>query len=479
MQYKIIVDKQSRTNPSADKKEYIIETEELRTNGKISDSMVITKDEDYILRKLKLNEYHVLEVLDEPIKESLDENIELFDGDNYIYLIDMIGNKFYAEYIIKNDLTEMYATKVELTTAINETANEIRLLASKKLDKDEFSTMLEVNAEAVKVAWNKITEYLQMEVINKNASLAVRDEAKNLLMSLDKLGQHFFNGKKSIDIGAFDCYFPSYGENYKSLMFALNDSDKNNFMAWGYKTTLEDGTITYTPIIFLGGKSDEDYGFHVDSPLFIGFNEIVFKKSKIYDDNSNLVIESEENLLIKDKIDNSTIFSIYKNSTGTRTYKFGNIDKPVLITDNGELLLAGGNIFLDKNGYIDCIGLNQTSVAEKKKNFEKLENALDIIDSIDIYKYNFKTENDTDKKHIGFVIGDEYKYSKEVTSIKNDGADIYALASVCVQSIKEIEKDRAKYKKIIKKQQEQLDNQNKRIEELESKVEALTKGVDK
>ena len=63
--------------------------------------------------------------------------------------------------------------------------------------------------------------------------------------------------------------------------------------------------------------------------------------------------------------------------------------------------------------------------------------ALDIIKNIDIYKYNFKSDNDKDKKHIGFVIGDDFKYSKEVTSKDNDGADVYSFVSVCCQAIKE------------------------------------------
>ena len=193
MQYKIIVDKQSRTNPSADKKEYMINIEELRTTGSVSDSLIITKDEAYVLRRLKLTEYHVLEELENPIKQTLaDVKIELFEGDNYIYLIDMTGNKFYAEYIIKNDLTDMYATKLELTTAINQTADQIQLLATQKLDKDEFSTELQVNYEAVKIAWNKISDYIQMMIVNNNVSFAILDQNKKILMTLDKTGQHFY-----------------------------------------------------------------------------------------------------------------------------------------------------------------------------------------------------------------------------------------------------------------------------------------------
>ena len=71
MKYKIIVDKQSRTNPSADKKEYIIDIEELRFKGNVYDSLVITKDEDYVMRRLKLTEFYVLEELETPIKEAI------------------------------------------------------------------------------------------------------------------------------------------------------------------------------------------------------------------------------------------------------------------------------------------------------------------------------------------------------------------------------------------------------------------------
>lgn len=162
MKYKIVVDKQSRTNPSADKKEYIIDIEELRFKGNIYDSLVITKDEDYVLRRLKLTEFYVLEELETPKKEAIPSlNIELFEGDNYIYLIDMVGNKFYAEYIVKNDFTDMYTTKSEFKTGIEQTSKKIELMARTKLDKNEFATYLEINSEAVKVAWNKIAEFIQ------------------------------------------------------------------------------------------------------------------------------------------------------------------------------------------------------------------------------------------------------------------------------------------------------------------------------
>lgn len=107
------------------------------------------------------------------------------------------------------------------------------------------------------------------------------------------------------------------------------------------------------------------------------------------------------------------------------------------------------------NGNIKCVSLTQTSKEESKKNFERLENGLDIVKNTDIYKYNLKSQEDTDKKHIGFVIGDNYNYSEEITSENNDGVDTYSMISVAYKAIQE------------------LAEENK---ELKTRIEALEKG---
>ena len=82
MQYKIIVDKQPSTNQSEEKKEYVIDIEELRVKGDVYDSLNIEMDRTYVTRRLSLSEYGVLSVLDEPIVQELTEvKIELFEGD--------------------------------------------------------------------------------------------------------------------------------------------------------------------------------------------------------------------------------------------------------------------------------------------------------------------------------------------------------------------------------------------------------------
>ncbi len=162
MKYKIVVDKQSRTNPSEEKREYEVDIEELRFKGDVYDSLVITKDEDYVMRRLELTDFYVLKKLETPIKEPLENiNIELFEGDNYIYLIDMTGNKFYAEYLIKNDFNDTYVVKSEMKTAIEESAKGIELSVNQKLQ--NYSTTEEMNG-AINVKASEIDAKVEKKV---------------------------------------------------------------------------------------------------------------------------------------------------------------------------------------------------------------------------------------------------------------------------------------------------------------------------
>lgn len=99
-----------------------------------------------------------------------------------------------------------------------------------------------------------------------------------------------------------------------------------------------------------------------------------------------------------------------------------------------------------EDGSIVCTSLTQTSRAEKKKDFEKLDNALDIVKDTEIYKYHFKDEKETDKKHIGFVIGKNYNYRKELTDRRNQGVDLYSMVSVLWKAVQEQQKEIEKLK---------------------------------
>lgn len=386
MQYKIIVDKQSRTNPSADKKEYMINIEELRTTGSVSDSLVITKDEAYVLRRLKLTEYHVLEELESPVKQTLaDVKIELFEGDNYIYLIDMTGNKFYAEYLIKNDFTDNYVTKSEMTSAINQSAGAIELTVNQKLD--NYSTTEEMNS-AIKLSADSINSEVKKKVGNNEIISKINQSAEAITILASKLGLT--------------------AEDVLNLISnnVLNLTTKNLIIQSTYFNVTKDGKVKIT-----GNKN-----------LIIG------------DTNSNYIA-----------LDPGEI-SLWDTSGGTLS-----------IMSNALVMMSNYNSSSMTPDEISAPTITQTSLEEKKKNFEKLtlEEAIEILNDTDIYKYNLKSQDNDKKKHIGFVIGNSFNYSNKITSENNDGVDNYSMTSVLYPIVKE---------------------QQKQIEELKQRIENLEKG---
>ena len=182
MQYKIIVDKQPSSNPSNEKKEYIVDIEELRVKGDVYDSLNIEMDRTYVTRRLSLSEYGVLSVLDTPVIEELEDvDIKLFEGDNYIYLMDMQGNKFYAEYLVKNDFTDLYVTTNQMNSAITQTAESIEFSVNQKLE--GYSTTEEMNA-AINIKAGEITSSVSKTYSTKEELNTAKSEIKQTTDSI-------------------------------------------------------------------------------------------------------------------------------------------------------------------------------------------------------------------------------------------------------------------------------------------------------
>lgn len=397
MQYKIIVDKQPSSNPSSEKKEYIIDIEELRVKSNVYDSLNIELNRTYVTRRLSLSEYGVLSVLEEPIIQELtDVDIKLFEGDNYIYLMDMQGNKFYAEYIIKNDFTDLYVTTnqmssaitqtaesielsvnqkltsyattdnleeqvTELNSTITQTASEINLEVSKKVGDDEIISKINQSAEKIQINANKIS--LEGKEINLTSdNISITSES----LSIDENG--------NIEINGFD------GENDSSI--TLNSKNSNR-----------DLNINPSRILF---KNNEDgremFLYNIPNGTWFVMRAGTHEISILNDGDSFTQMD-------------------FKDGINTTTIRPSEITTPKL---------------------------TQTSLESIKKNISKFtKNATDIISNSDIYEYNLKSDADTDKKIIGFVIGDNYKTPSEVISKDGQAVELYSAIGILWKGFQE------------------------------------------
>lgn len=447
MKYTIIVDKQSSSNPSSEKKEYTIDIEELRTYNGISDTLTVTTETAYVTRRLQLSEYGILSVLPAPKKEELqDLNITLFEGENYIYILNEEGNKISLSYVIKNDFTDTYPTKADMKSSITQTAQSIELSVNQKLE--GYSTTKEMNS-AIKVSADNITSTVSQKVGKTEISSTINQTAQGVKISAEKLdlsglvtisnlqtaGKTTINGS-NITTGTIDAS--------KVNVTNLNASNIKSGTITG--RAISGGTITGTQIT--NGNN-----FKVDKNGNLTCNNATITNAQFQGNKIELNPENNEyaSMIIyepnnKDENNNASL-SWYNLKFGT----YNGYSADVYCDDNNAFVRVEKD-FTQTVIYHDHIvtpSLSQTSQASEKKNFERLNNALDLINKIDIYKYNLKHEKDTDKKHIGFVIGKGYKYRKEVTNKENTGAEIYSLASLGIQGIKELDNRLTKLEKLL------------------------------
>lgn len=495
MIYKIVVDKQPMTNPSEEKREYEIDIEELRFKRDVYDSLVITLNEDYVMRRLELGEYNVLTELNPPIKEPLpDLNIELFEGDNYIYLYDMTGNRIVAQYLVKNEFNELYITQSEMNSAIEQSAKAIELSVNGKIarvdgdiedlsanlelkvdknDNDQVVSMINASADEIKLKSNRL--------IIDSTNFKLNDQG-NITATGGTIGG-FTLGSNSFEANLVS-------EKMTKYTYTSSDMDRiRNIIVGNITPTSND----YDKYDFDNSGSITIMDFYIVQQIIAG-NQSGQAKFEL---NTK---SSEKAITIKNQRDvtavNMGLFGSYINRLSANTLRttgpiytegsfvYHNEDNNIDIgiglteTDRGPMgyisLTQDANNTISmysKTGNITCRTVTQTSKEEEKKNFEKLDNGLDIVKNTDIYKYNFKTEEDDGKKHIGFVIGKDYKYSSEITAVddkgKEIGVDVYSMVAVAYKAIQEQQEQIEKLQKENQQKDEILANLIERLEKLE------------
>ena len=229
-------------------------------------------------------------------------SISLNDGTNIIKILNYSA-EIIAKYATKNNYTDIFATKVEMSSSIEQTAGQILSEVNKKVDDAEIGTKITQNYESVQIAWNSISEFIKF----LNAMLQILDKNKKLLMSLDKTGMHFFNSTGK-EIG-------SIGINNAEVSFYINGDVSGSSMSWGINKTIN-GEMKYFPVFSYSGyntDSGTEFGgkFLLEAPLIMQEKTLFLGQ----DMNSSYIQGQETDNRKKTTIGNTDDLYVY-NSAG-------------------------------------------------------------------------------------------------------------------------------------------------------------------
>lgn len=411
--------------------EYLLPDDLLWFNSQIYDEFYLNYSDKIcrVIKRCGINSNGNIYALENEVINNFNYPLILLTDGNYnISLNCNITSYMYVKLMGKNGYTTQFATKVEMNSTINQTANQISLEVDQKVDENEIIAKLNVAIEdeqgVINITGNQVTIDSDNFKLTSDGSLTCNNGTFNGTINTG-----------SGTIGGFDI-------NQTNLSVDISDK---------YTYTNEDFAILRS---ILGGgttpTTEQITKYDIDHNGYLDEWDRQMLQWKLTGDSStqgNFTISTED-------ASNSIIFEgngneQFKTSIGisriATNWLFGTIFIAISETDSTKAT------YIDGDG-IMTPSLTQTSLSSNKKNFEKLRNAKEILKNVDIYKYNLIGEKDDEKKSIGFVIGDNFKYSEEITSKNNDGVNLYSMVSVLWQ--------------VVKEQQEEIKKMNNEIEKI-------------
>lgn len=123
----------------------------------ICDEFKIENGKASVIRRVGINSNMEKYQLQQEVIEDLGEfEIILKEGSPKFYLQCFDSAIYSATYMVKNEYTDTFATKIELNSSITQTKDEINLEVSKKVDENEIISAINLTSEEAKINAPKI-----------------------------------------------------------------------------------------------------------------------------------------------------------------------------------------------------------------------------------------------------------------------------------------------------------------------------------
>ena len=465
--------------------DYILPDDLLYYDSENYDEFILNYDSHtcQVRKKCKYNADGTVGLLSsEVVTDYTYPTIQLEDGDYQIKILNYNIGYLSVRLMAQNIYTTQFATKAEVTSEINQKADSIT--ASVNQTFSNYSTTNQMNS-AIQLKANEITSSVSETYATKSAlnsttntlNSTINQRADSITSTVASTYETKTNASNTYATKTqLNTAKSEIKQTTDSISSTVSKKVGNNEIISKINQSSEAVTINANKIN-LSGKT---INLTSDNVQIKSSNFNVDKNGNMTCANANIQgnITSNNAIITGGKFnvsgygsttdlvrvtnsDNSSQFS-YLQPIGAG---FVNGDYRIDVFTRGEYSGGGTACSIDvydsrgtstiRGEGIRTPRLTQTSLEKDKKNFEKLNNALDIIKSIDIYRYNLKNEKDNTKKHIGFVIGDDFKYSQDVTSQENDGVDVYSFVSLCCKAIQEQQEKIDKLEQEIKNLKEE------------------------
>lgn len=448
---------------------YVLPDDLLYYDSEHYDSFILdyNNEDCYIVKKCGYNSNGEVVLLSEERIETVSyPSIELTDGNYTVEMLKYDDTPYIcylmARLMSQNVYTTQFPTRAEMNSLITQTSQEISSRVSQ-----EFETKTDANSKYSQITQttDNISSEVSQKVGNNEIISKINQSAEAVTINANKIDlsgktinltsdniaiqSSNFNVDKNGNLTCSNAAFRNAALTGGDLKF-YDDNSKlvgriqratSTYNGKSVQALILSSLKSTTPTFFI--QFHDSNGNLVEHPVFM-----VYQKANSYFDN-------------------------YSSSTGyvDVVEVQGAIQPKVLSTDNiqptsrssNSLVSFSKGISVDGNAYAKSfVNSSKESV---KKNIKKCpENMLEKVKSSEIYQFNYKTEEDTNKKHLGFIIGDlggEYKTPEQVISQDNNGIDTYNMTSMLWKAFQEY----------VEKADAEIEQMKNKIEELEKRLE--------
>lgn len=397
----------------------------LRQSGNYKDEFVIKDGKSYVIRRIIVDDNGTITINSSGIVENeKDFSVALTEGTNNLQLLDYTAN-MYVKWVVKNDYTDLFGTKVDMHAQISETATQIRAEVAEEVTtiNGEISSMsaeLDIQKDQIGMKLDS-SDFNSSAVIglinNRDGTSTAKIGANNInLDGFVKVSDLSNSGTTEID-----------GSRITTGTISSNILDTSTINA-------VDGTI--------GGLSITQNGLSGTGLLISNTGTATFPDlHTVYEDTPS----GPE----------------YADLVTTKSYS---VDSGATVR---HINIIGGGTGLNVAGYTTNFNLYaSTSDPQLKKNIEPTEvNALDVINQIEHIQFNWKNNekfqaNGYNARNLGEICEDfvdavkqEHGEYDEILQVRD-----FNMLPYVTKAIQELYKENQNLKERIERLEEKIND---------------------